>query len=257
MLLFGYEPQFFIPHSEVVCIRYADHLGVRSYVDRKNLVGTIPEVIDQAADFIKLHTKVGAEIVGFKRIDTPEYPLEALREAVVNAVVHRDYSREGETIRIFIYANRVEIHSPGLLPPGILLEDLVSMRAPSRPRNVIVAQLLRDIPGYIERVRAGIRFMTHEMRQMELPDPEFKKQHEFLVVFRNGRPIVDDLVDELSPRQVRGLRMIQAQGSITTRDYCDATGASERTALRELRELIERGVLVVKGRTRAARYYLR
>jgi ATP-dependent DNA helicase RecG len=96
------------PQSEVVCIRYGDRLGVGKYVNRQNLTGTLPELIDKTAEFLKLYIQVGAEIVEFKRIDKPEYPLEALREAVVNAVVHRDYSLEGETIRIFFYTDRVD-----------------------------------------------------------------------------------------------------------------------------------------------------
>ncbi len=67
ILMFGYDPQLQIPQSEVVCIRYADRLGVGKYVDRKNILGNLPELIDKTADFLKLHTRVGAEIHGFKR----------------------------------------------------------------------------------------------------------------------------------------------------------------------------------------------
>jgi predicted HTH transcriptional regulator len=98
---------------------------VGGYIDRKIYTGTLPELIDQTATFLKTHMKVGARIVEFTRVDLPEYPLEALREAVVNAVVHRDYSRAGEAIRVFFYADRVEVHSPGLLLPGITIADLV------------------------------------------------------------------------------------------------------------------------------------
>jgi hypothetical protein len=87
-------------------------------VDRKNFVGNIPELIDKTTEFLTLHTQVGARIIGFKRGDLPESPIEALREAVVNAVVQRDYSRVGETVRLFYYADWVEVHSPGLLLPG-------------------------------------------------------------------------------------------------------------------------------------------
>ena len=256
LLMFGRDPQWLLPQSEVVCIRYADRLGVRKYVNRQNLTGTLPELIDKSAEFLKLYIQIGAEIVGFQRIDRPEYPLEALREAVVNAVVHRDYSLIGETIRIFFYSDRVEVHSPGLLPPGVALDDLVQMRAPSRPRNELLAQYLRDLPGYMERVGAGIRFMVHEMRELDLPDPEFREQHEFLVVFRNGQLLSPEVVGTLSPRQLVGLQLLQERGSITSSDYCAATGASERTALRELRDLVDREIIVVRGRTRAARYYL-
>jgi ATP-dependent DNA helicase RecG len=256
LLMFGRDPQLFIPQSEVVCIRYGDRLGVGKYVNRQNLTGTLPELIDKTAEFLKLYIQVGAEIVEFKRIDKPEYPLEALREAVVNAVVHRDYSLEGETIRIFFYTDRVEIHSPGLLPSGIAFDDLIAMRAPSRPRNVLLAQFMRDLPGYMERVGAGIRFMVNEMRALELPDPEFREQHEFLVIFRNGQVIAPDVANTLSPRQLIGLQLLQERGSITTNEYCEATGTSERTALRELRDMVSREIIVVRGRTRSARYYL-
>ena len=172
-------------------------------------MGTLPDIIDQAARFLKLYIRVGAEIVEFKRIDMPEYPLEALREAVVNAVVHRDYSLEGETVRIFFYTDRVEVHSPGLLPPGVTLADLVQMRAPSRPRNVLLAQFMRDLPGYMERVGAGIRFMVNEMRNLELPDPDFREHHEFLVIFRNGELVSPEVASTLSPHQLIGLQLIQ------------------------------------------------
>jgi ATP-dependent DNA helicase RecG len=256
MLLFGYDPQLQIPQSEIVCIRYADRLGVGKYIDRKNILGNLPELIDKAADFLELHTRVGAEIQGFKREDIPEYPMEALREAVVNAVVHRDYSRIGETVRIFVYSDRVEIHSPGLLLPGITTEDLARMRVASRPRNPLIAQFLRDIPGYMERIGTGIRLMVNEMRQLGLPDPEFIEQHEFVVIFRSGPRKTMSPVEELNERQLIGLQIIHEKGSINSGEYCAATGASERTALRDLRELVEKGALITRGKKRWLRYYL-
>src|SRR6266496_4758633 len=256
MPMFGYDPQLQIPQSEVVCIRYADRLGVGKYVDRKNILGNLPELIDKTADFLKLHTQIGGEIRGFKRIDLPEYPIEALREAVVNAVVHRDYSRIGETIRVFFYSDRVEVHSPGLLLPGITPEDLAQMRVASNPRNPLIAQFLRDIPGYMERVGTGIRLMINEMRRLELPDPEFVEQHEFVVIFRNGKPLEEDQSEILNPRQVVGVEMIQKSGSISSTEYAAATGISESTALRDLRELVDRGILITRGKKKSLRYYL-
>jgi ATP-dependent DNA helicase RecG len=237
-------------------VRYADRLGVRRYQNRQNITGTLPELIDRTAAFLSQYIQVGAEIVGFTRIDRPEYPLEALREAVVNAVVHRDYSLDGETVRIFFYTDRVEVHSPGLLPPGIVLDELIAMRAPSRPRNVVLARLLRDMPGYMERMGAGIRFMVNEMRDRALPAPEFRELHEVQVIFRNGHLLDPDVANTLNARQLAGLKLIQEHGSISSRDYCQANGVSERTALRELRDLIEREIITVRGRTRSARYYL-
>jgi predicted HTH transcriptional regulator len=102
ILMFSYDPQLYVPQSEVVCIKYADTQGIRTYVDRKNFVGTVPELIDKTSSFLRQYIRVGATIRGFYREDEPAYPYEALREAVVNAVIHRDYHRSGETVRVFI-----------------------------------------------------------------------------------------------------------------------------------------------------------
>jgi ATP-dependent DNA helicase RecG len=259
MLMFGYDPQMFVPQSEVVCIRYGDALGVGGYVDRKNFTGNIPELIDRTAEFITLHTRVGARISGFRREDLSEFPLEALREAVVNAVVHRDYSKAGESVRVFYYADRVEIHSPGLLLPGITPDDLAYMRVPSRPRNPVLAGFLRDVPGYMERIGSGIRLMINEMRHTGLPDPEFVEQHEFVVVFRNGSTgegAGPGMSGALNARQLMGLQIVQQRGSIGSAEYQAATGASERTARRDLSEMVERGILSARGKTKSVRYYL-
>jgi ATP-dependent DNA helicase RecG len=259
LLMFGYDPQLHIPQSEVVCIRYQDTLGVGGYVDRKNFTGNIPELIDKAAEFITLHTRVGGRITGFKRADLPEFPLEALREALVNAIVHRDYSRVGETVRVFYYADRVEIHSPGLLLPGITPDDLAHLRVPSRPRNPLIAGFLRDVPGYMERIGSGIRLMVNEMRHIGLPDPEFVEQHEFVVVFRNGTTGEGSgpgTTGALSSRQLVGLQIVQQRGSISSGEYQEATGASARTALRDLTDMVSRGILTTRGKTKSLRYYL-
>jgi ATP-dependent DNA helicase RecG len=254
VLMFGSDPQLPLPQSEVVCIKYADPLGVRRYIDRKNLVGTVPDLIDQASRFLQQYIRVGATIRGFYREDEPEYPYEALREAIVNAVVHRDYSRSGETVRVFMFPDRVEVRSPGGLLPGITLDDLVAMQVTSMPRNQLLASFLRDLPGYMERVGSGIRFMINEMREMRLPDPEFTEHFDFVVTFRNGTTA--EATNDLSDRQRMGLQIVRDKGSISTSEYCAATGAAERTGYRELQDMVQRGVLIVRGKRRGVRYYL-
>ncbi|MEI7769813.1 MAG: RNA-binding domain-containing protein [Chloroflexales bacterium] len=118
LLMFGYDPQLHLPQSEVVCINYADTQGIRTYIDRKNFVGTLPELIDQASSFLRQYIRVGATIRGFYREDEPEYPYEALREAVVNAVIHRDYSRSGEGARV--------ARSPREAPGQTVLSPLIT-----------------------------------------------------------------------------------------------------------------------------------
>jgi ATP-dependent DNA helicase RecG len=255
LLFFGRDPQLYLPHSEVVCILYPDPIGLKRWIDRQICQGTLPEIIDQTFTFLHRHISVSAEIRGFHREDRPEYPLEALREAVVNAVAHRDYARLGESIRVFIYPDRIEVHSPGLLLPGITPEDLAQMRVPSRPRNPLIAQLFRDMPGYMERVGAGIRLMIHEMRAWGLRDPDFMEQQEVIVIFRNDQPAGGDVTGQLNTRQLQAWRIVQEAGSISTGEYVTATGISERTAYRELNEMVAWGILERRGKRRAARYY--
>lgn len=101
-------------------------------------------------------------------------------------MVHRDYHRIGETVRLFMYTDRVEIRSPGGLLPGVSLDDLVAMRVTSVLRNPLIAGFLRDMPGYMKRIGSGIRFMIREMQAMGLPEPEFTEYYDFVVTFRNG-----------------------------------------------------------------------
>jgi ATP-dependent DNA helicase RecG len=254
ILMFGFDPQLALPQSEVVCVKYADALGVRSYIDRKNFRGSLPQLIDQASGFLRQYIRVGATIRGFKREDEPEYPYEALREAVVNAIVHRDYGRIGETVRVFMYADRVEVRSPGGLMPGITIDDLLHLRVTSIPRNPVLAGFLRDVPGYMERIGSGIRFMLSEVRALGLPDPEFIEHQDFTVTFRNGSP--ESASADLNGRQQLGLRIVRERGSIGTGEYGSATGVAERTALRDLQDLVAKGLLVSRGKKRGSRYFL-
>lgn len=184
LLLFGREPQEFLLQAEVTCVLFGDKLGVRRYLDRRILRGRIMQQVDQAEEFFIKHMSVAASTVGFRRVDEPEYPLEALREAIVNALVHRDYSLAGEAIRIFYYTDRVEIHSPGLLMPGLSVEELSRGYVPSRPRNPMLANVLRDMPGgYMERLGSGISFMINQMRGVGYPDPQFIERNEVMVTF--------------------------------------------------------------------------
>jgi ATP-dependent DNA helicase RecG len=185
LLLFGQAPDEFLTQAEVILTYYQDSSGIRRYNDRRIVTGSLPQQIEQSWEILKLWTPVGARIQGVHRVDEPALPLEALREAIVNALVHRDYSLEGTAVRIFYYPDRVEIYNPGLLVPGLTLEQLQRGEAPSNPRNPVIATVLRDLPGgFMERVGSGIRFMINQMRDMGLAAPQFKEQGEFTVIFR-------------------------------------------------------------------------
>ncbi len=150
ILFFGRYPQQHVIQGEVVCVLFRDAVGASRYADRKIITGTLQELIDGAEAFLNRYIAVGARMEGWKRIDIPEHSSGALREGVVNAVVHRDYSKRGESVRVFYYADQVEVHSPGLLLPGITVEQMERGVVQSKLRNPALASLLRDLPGYKE-----------------------------------------------------------------------------------------------------------
>jgi len=281
LLFFGYDPQQHLIQSEVVCVLYRDTSGVGGYADRKIITGTIQELIDETEAFLAQHVPVEGRIEGWKRIDLPDYPLEALREAVVNAVIHRDYTRRGESIRVFYYADRIEVHSPGLLLPGVTVEQMRRGEVTSKLRNPILAGLLRDIPGYMERVGSGIRLMLEETKQMGLPPPQFREMSEFVVTFSKapvaaptrsttsgGETLWDaearqqesatheSLLLKQEQRMQQAMQYVRGHGAITNTVYRELTGVSEATARRDLEALVERGALRGTGKTRGRQYRL-
>jgi predicted HTH transcriptional regulator len=283
ILFFGYDPQQFIRQSDVVCVLFRDELGVGGYIDRKDVRGTLRELIDEAEMFLDKHLTVGAKIEGWKRVDLPEYPLEALREAIVNAVIHRDYSKVGESIRVFYYPDRVEIHSPGLLIPGITVQQMREGTVRSKLRNPVMADLLKEAPGYMERLGSGVRFMISETKRMGLPAPDFKELGEFIVIFGKASSIgpqeqkkvvntdfvgsLFEAEEELSEQNIELVKgpqgrlklvveYIREHGSISNREYRAIAGIALNTAWRDLDDWASKGILKSVGHRRGRIYKL-
>ena len=281
MLFFGSHPQEHIIQSDVACVLFRETVGASRYADRRIITGTLQELIDGAELFLSRYIAVGAKVEGFKRIDIPEYSLEVLREAVINAVVHRDYSKRGESVRVFYYPDRVEIHSPGLLLPGITVEQMERGEVQSKLRNPTLANLLMGIPGYMERLGSGIRFMLDETKRLGLPGPQFREMNEFVVSFRKAPALMSpqqqpqyagtlweeqevvqheilpqNQSDQRERRLTQAVEYVQKYGFITNSIYRQLTGVSDRTAHRDLETLIERGRLKGTGQKAARRYLL-
>jgi ATP-dependent DNA helicase RecG len=281
MLFFGYDPQQYLIQAEVACVLFRETIGASRYADRKFVRGMLQELIDGAEAFLNRYIAVGARVEGWKRIDIPEYSLEVLREALINEVVHRDYSKRDESVRVFYYPDRVEVHNPGLLLPGITVEQMERGEVQSKLRNPVLASLLRDIPGYMERIGSGIRFMLDETKRMGLPPPQFRETGEFIVTFHKAPDLLPPpaqsqeqatlwggnesvqtqvpehtLPDERESRLVKAMNYVHEHGSITNKVYRELTGVSDRTAHRDLEMLVERGRLKGIGQRAARRYVL-
>lgn len=281
ILFFGSYPQESIIQADVACVLFRETVGASRYADRKILTGTIQELIDGAEVFLSRYIAVGAKMEGFKRVDIPEYSLEVVREAVINAIVHRDYSKRGESVRVFFYPDKIEVHSPGLLLPGIMVEQMEQGEVQSKLRNPTIANLLRDIPGYMERLGSGIRFMLDETNRLGLPKPQFREMNEFIVTFHKAPALMSpnsqsgytgtlwesdedvepEILSQSQPDQrerrlIKAVEYVEKHGFITNSIYRQLVDVPDRTAFRDLEILVERGRLKGVGQRAARRYVL-
>lgn len=263
ILFFGRDPQQFYPSFTVTFLHFAGKSTTRSeaddplYLDNREFRGTIPAVIDgtRATLFEKLSKQ--AVLDGFVRQDRLEYPEFAYREAVVNAIGHRDYALEGSFAQVRLFADRMEIQSPGGLG-GHLTVDSIAYE--QYTRNPHVMRLLEDF-GYVERRGLGIDRMIRAMTDANLEPPVFENRGTSFWVTLRGRPPSRPLPDlsglGLNDRQMRAVEYLRVHGRITNREYQQEFGVSERTALYDLQGLVQARLALPVSSGRGRYYMLR
>jgi len=180
ILLFGKIPQKFLPQSGITAVKFKGKEMDYGMEDRKEVEGALPVQVEDAIAFVKRNTKVSSDIEteGVKRKDRSEYPVAVIREAVVNAVVHRNYSIVGSKVQLFIFEDRLEIRSPGKLPNAVNLDRIKA--GCSSFRNPILVGFMQHY-GYVEKIGLGIPLkiikgmINHngKMPEFEETDEEF------------------------------------------------------------------------------------
>jgi len=263
LLLFGKEPQLFMPQSRTVFVKFADTQprgpeGALGYGRREEFTGALPLIIDRAWRVIWEEMDKQAVVKGLQRQEQTEYPSTAVREALVNAVAHRDYRITGRGIEIRMYSDRMEITSPGGLPAHITLENLVEEHYSRNPR--LVNGLYQW--GYIEELGLGIDRMLEDMGKAGHPPPKFEcPGHRFTVILYNlrnqARPL-QPWENSMNERQHKALQFVQEHGGITNGDYrqlCPHVGAE--TLRLDLADMVTRGILLKIGDKRGTRYILK
>ena len=215
-------------------------------------------VIERAWNIIWEEMRVGATVNGLERQELSEYPPFAVREALINAVAHRDYRIRGRRIEVRMYADRLEVISPGGLPGYITIDNLVEEHYSRNPR--IVNGLFQW--GYIEELGLGIDQMIEEMVQAGHEPPEFlAKPHSFTVVLRNKRDertVAPKWTRTMNERQTRALTYVRENGSITNREYQKlCSNVSAETLRLDLVDLVNRSVLLKIGSKKGTYYILK
>jgi len=179
VLFFAKDVRHFFPQAYVTCL-LARGREKANILDRKDFCGGVVSDIEESLRFIERNTRTAYRIEKLRREEVPEYPMRALREAITNAVMHRDYFEAGANVFVEIYDDRIEVSNPGGLPKGLTRAELGSR---SVRRNPLIADLLHRI-AFIEKAGTGIRRMREDAKKNGCPEPTFGANGFFTAIFR-------------------------------------------------------------------------
>lgn len=161
LLMFGKQPQRRLPQSSIMFAVFKGAKITDDLADKKEITGTLPELVDKTLGLLQLYLPVPSTIEGAKRKEIQIAPPKVLREAIVNAVMHRDYSISHRKTQVYVYSDRVEITSPGGLPNTLTLAKI--RYGNSAPRNVFLVKFLDNL-RYFDGLGRGIPMMLEAMQ---------------------------------------------------------------------------------------------
>ncbi|MBF8984093.1 putative DNA binding domain-containing protein [Lutibacter sp. B2] len=250
-------------YARIKCARFKGN-DVGEFIDQKEFNGTLYEQIENAMNFAKVYIKKAGKIEGIQRKDTYEIPMVAIREAIINAVIHRDYSISGSDVKFAIYDDRIEITSPGYLPKTLDIEDIKNGR--SEIRNKVLARVFKEL-RFIEQWGTGIRRILSACEKAELKEPEFIESGMFVkVVMYKGKikkvPGSSGKVPEssgslLSQNEIEIIRYIKEHNRITTKCAAEILNITDRGARKIFERLILAEFIEARGKGRYRYYQLK
>lgn len=249
VLFFAKNVRHFFPQAYVTCLlaKGKDKVDI---LDRKDFAGGLVSDIEESLRFIERNTRTGYRIEKLRRQDVPEYPIRALREAITNAVMHRDYFEAGANVFVEIYKDRIEISNPGGLPKGLSRAELGTR---SVRRNPLIADLLHRI-ALIEKAGTGIRRMIEDAREHKCPEPKFIVNGFFTATFWPTSEIARKVTPQVSKEvseQVTPEVTAQVTEQVTEQVAIMLRAACEPRSLKELQ-----GAVGLKHRPHFIKSYL-
>jgi ATP-dependent DNA helicase RecG len=252
LILFGKDPGRFYPNLTVKMGRFGkadDDLKFQE-TEEGNLIQLLQDAPKQLGHKFLIKN---ISFEGLLRIEKGEYPVAALREMLLNALVHRNYM--GAMIQIRIYENKLSIWNEGTLPAGITFADLRGNH-PSKPRNPIIADVCFK-GGYIDAWGRGTLKIITACREAELPEPEMKEEFGGVMITLFKDRFTEEQLRKigLNERQVKAVLFVLENGKITNKEYQEKFGVARMTATRDLTELVEKSVLKSSDTKGAGSYY--
>lgn len=268
LLMFGRHPDAVFPQCRIVANAYTG-TDKSDVMDRDDIREPMPRAIERAIRFLIKNTRHITTVRGFARVAVDEYPHEVLREALVNAVAHRDYSLRGSSIRIEKYVDRLVIMSPGAPPKPVTMAKIRNLTYTPCSRNPVLARTL----SFFERIEEqgdGIRRMVEESRNVGLREPEFALREGYFTVTFTGpgkslaglhprmpRVLVEvpsGKAERMSNTQKRIIRRLLRSDMVTVPELTDELAITPQAVRKALIVLIRLGLVVQQGHARATFY---
>lgn len=252
IVLFGKDPGKFYPNTFVKIGKFEDDdFTIRfQEVEEGNIIQVIDKVL-RTLDYKFLIRNISFE--GMNRVETLEYPIPALREMLLNALIHRNYM--GAPTQIRVYDKKLSVWNDGGLPPTITLSQLKENHS-SHPRNPILAEACFK-GGYIDSWGSGIMKIINSCKTDGLPAPDLKeKEGGFIVTLFKDRFSKEQLEKlGLNDRQMKAVEYVKTKGKITNAVYQEINGIGKSVTIDELRDLVEQQIFVRIGETGRGTYY--
>jgi len=250
VLFFTKSTEFLLLQAKVVCVLYkgTEKLNI---LDKKDFNGNMIQNIEDAIMFVKRHTNIEYKIEKLRREEIPEIPDIALREAIINAVCHRDYFEKGANVMIEIFDDRVEISNPGGLPSGLTTKEFGTK---SVVRNPVIASLLNRA-DYIEQIGTGINRIKNSIKEHSQGAVEFSYNNFFVVTFTRTKKVTEKLGERVGERvgQKVGENLTENQNTIiksmmknpyiSARELSGIIGISQRKIEENISKLKKKGIL--------------
>lgn len=249
IILFGKNPNRFYPNAFVKIGRFRDNDILFHDVVEGNLITLLREVTNQLS-YKYLTQKIHFE--GLYRVEKGEYPTPAIREMLLNALIHRNYM--GSFVQIRVYDDNINIWNDGGLPAGISSEALKRPHR-SNPRNPIIADVCFK-GGLIDSWGSGTIRIIDTCKQADLPEPELIEQDGGFSVTLFKNQLTKEQLKKLglNERQIDAILFYREKGEITSSEYAERYKITDRTARNDLNELVENNLLTKKGETNKSRY---
>ncbi|MEW6685137.1 MAG: helix-turn-helix domain-containing protein [Candidatus Edwardsbacteria bacterium] len=257
VLLFAKRPEDTFIQSGVKCIRFKGTDVAGDMLDFKEIEGDLFSLVAEVEKFIfsNISLKAWIEEGKLERQEKWEYPPKAIREALVNAIIHRDYRSSGK-VQVRIFDDRIEFWNPGKLPEGWTVETLKAEHT-SEPFNPLIARMFFWI-GLVEEVGSGTNRIVSWCKEWGLPEPEYGLSGSSLFVLFRKDIFTEKYLRELglNERQIKAVKYVKKNGKITNKEYQELTKVSKPMATIDLRELVSKGIFEKKGVTGKGTAYI-